>query len=48
MNGDVAAHVVATSPAWRRIFGELAVQPVALGAYGVFSVALSKYRSDVT
>lgn len=47
MDGDVAAHVAATASVCRRIFGELAVQPVALGAYGVFSVALSTYRSDV-
>ena len=48
MNGNVAAHAGAYATVRRRIFGELEVNSAALGAYGVFSVALSKYRSDVT
>lgn len=48
MNGNVAAHAAADATVRRRSFGELEVKSMVLGAHGVFSVALSTYRSDVT
>lgn len=41
MNGHIAAHAAATAPVRQRIFGELYVKSVALGAYGALSAALS-------
>lgn len=41
MHGHIAAHAAATAPVRQRIFGELYVKSVALGAYGALSAALS-------
>lgn len=41
LNGDVAAHVAAPAPVWHRISGGSDEQPVAPGAPGAFSTALS-------
>ena len=42
------SQVAAPAPGWHRIFGEVAVQLVALGTRCAFSAALSEYLRDET